>query len=141
MSQVTNYIYLGSKTEAQDVEWLAANNIKIVINVARDLSHLEYPPGIQVIKIAIDDEADPSIDIYLDRIADYIQNATVHYNKKVLVHCVAGISRSATFVAYYLMKYYMLTLPEALALIRQVRPRAKPNMYFMELLQTRAGQL
>lgn len=40
----------------------------------------------------------------------------------VLVHCQAGMSRSATITAAYLMKVLGLGVEEALEMIRKVRP-------------------
>jgi dual specificity phosphatase 12 len=46
----------------------------------------------------------------------------VKRNGGVLVHCQAGMSRSATIVAAYLMKTLKLSVDEALDMIRAVRP-------------------
>jgi dual specificity phosphatase 12 len=52
----------------------------------------------------------------------------------------AGISRSATVVAAYLIKYHMHTVQSAIELIRKARPAAKPNAGFMsQLLQYSAA--
>ena len=43
---------------------------------------------------------------------------------KVLVHCAAGMQRSCTIVAFYLIKYYHFSLNDAMAFLRQQRPVA-----------------
>lgn len=40
----------------------------------------------------------------------------------VLVHCVAGVQRSASIVAMYLMKYYGFNLEDSVKFIRSRRP-------------------
>lgn len=52
----------------------------------------------------------------------------------VLVHCLAGISRSPSMVIAYLMEYGKMTLGNALDSTRQARPCASPNNDFMAQL-------
>ncbi|KAI8809257.1 protein-tyrosine phosphatase-like protein [Cladochytrium replicatum] len=55
---------------------------------------------------------------------------------KVLVHCAAGVSRSATLVLAYLIssRYFALELPEALDLVKKQRPIVCPNSGFYQKL-------
>eukprot|EP01116_Phalansterium_solitarium_P017334 TRINITY_DN4243_c0_g1_i1.p1 TRINITY_DN4243_c0_g1~~TRINITY_DN4243_c0_g1_i1.p1 ORF type:complete len:307 (+),score=40.86 TRINITY_DN4243_c0_g1_i1:243-1163(+) len=52
----------------------------------------------------------------------------------VLVHCAAGISRSATIVTAYLMHAESLTVETALAAVKAARPCVCPNAGFMKQL-------
>lgn len=52
----------------------------------------------------------------------------------VLVHCHAGVSRSATIVVAYLIKFKGWTAFEALSYVRSRRERAKPNASFWNQL-------
>lgn len=49
----------------------------------------------------------------------------------VLVHCQAGMSRSASVVIGYLMWKNKLPLRDAIALTRKGRPRVLPNAGFL----------
>ena len=53
---------------------------------------------------------------------------------RVLVHCVAGMSRSATVVAAYLMASEQLDTDKALAALRAAYPQACPNDGFYRQL-------
>ncbi|KAK0046021.1 dual specificity protein phosphatase 12 [Biomphalaria pfeifferi] len=53
----------------------------------------------------------------------------------VLVHCQAGISRSSTVVAAYLMQKHLVTKDKALEIIAAVRHFIRPNDGFQEQLQ------
>ncbi len=55
--------------------------------------------------------------------------------RNVLVHCHAGVSRSATIIVAYLIKKEPTNLTKALASLRSKRPRAKPNEAFMQQLR------
>ena len=55
---------------------------------------------------------------------------------KVLLHCVAGISRSATICIAYLMKHGGFNLLEAYNYTKMKRPIIKPNCgFFRQLIQ------
>uniref|UniRef100_A0A3B3QP52 protein-tyrosine-phosphatase n=1 Tax=Paramormyrops kingsleyae TaxID=1676925 RepID=A0A3B3QP52_9TELE len=49
----------------------------------------------------------------------------------VLVHCQAGVSRSATIVIAYLMKHTRMTMMDAYKYVRGRRPVVSPNLNFM----------
>ncbi len=60
--------------------------------------------------------------------------------KRVLVHCVAGVSRSVTAVVWYLMRYEGMSWDEALQLIRAARPQANPNIRFEIPMRMAGGE-
>jgi hypothetical protein len=59
---------------------------------------------------------------------------------RVLVHCHAGISRSATAVVWYLVKYRGLSWDDAHALVRRGRQKARPNIRFEIPLRMSMGE-
>lgn len=52
----------------------------------------------------------------------------------VLVHCKAGISRSATIMLAYLMKNKGMTLQEAFVYTKERRGEIQPNRNFIQTL-------
>lgn len=64
----------------------------------------------------------------------FINDAITNY-QKILVHCMAGVSRSISLVSYYLMKKYFLNFDEAINIIKSKRRIANPNDSFKLQLQ------
>jgi len=130
MTLIRPNLYLGSAQNC-GFDWLSTNNINIVINVARELADIQYPNNIKVFKYPIDDIVNQKLP-QLDEIADLIHT---HRNSgNILIHCHMGISRSASFVIYYLMKYYNKTFSDAYDEVLALRPIIKPNIGFMTIL-------
>ncbi|XP_023937070.1 dual specificity protein phosphatase 14 [Bicyclus anynana] len=70
---------------------------------------------------------------YMERVADLI-NEVVSRNETVLVHCVAGVSRSVTLCLAYLVKWQKMTLRDAYHHLKQRRPQIRPNTGFFKQL-------
>lgn len=62
-------------------------------------------------------------------------------NSAVLVHCLAGVSRSVTITLAYLMYARSLCLNDAFTMVRVRKPDISPNFHFMEQLHSFERQL
>ena len=71
---------------------------------------------------------------YFPRSTEFIL-AALSNSGHVLVHCLAGASRSPTIVAAFLMEVYRLTPSQAIAKIRESRPLIRPIVSFFDQLQ------
>ena len=71
--------------------------------------------------------------VHFDRCLKFIAKCLLD-GGRVLVHCFAGKSRSATICAAYVMATEGWTLDEALKAIGDARPAAAPNHGFMTQL-------
>lgn len=57
-------------------------------------------------------------------------------DKGVLVHCLAGVSRSVTITVAYLMHKCSLSLNDAFNLVRSRKSNIAPNFHFMQQLHS-----
>lgn len=73
-------------------------------------------------------------DFFFLTIYDFICLQVALSGGKTLVHCVAGISRSASVCIAYLMKYHGLSLLEAYNDVKLKRPLIRPNCAFFKQL-------
>ncbi|KAF9594147.1 hypothetical protein IFM89_028401 [Coptis chinensis] len=70
---------------------------------------------------------------YLDVCLDFIDNSRKEGG--VLVHCFAGVSRSASIITAYLMRSEQLPLEDALESLRKSRETVCPNDGFLDQLK------
>ena len=70
-----------------------------------------------------------SIDQYFGRTLPFIDDALAS-GGKILVNCWAGVSRSSSTIAAYLIQNKHVTRDEALEQIRVNRPQARPNRLY-----------
>ena len=104
--------------------------IACVLTVGRNLDAL-VPKHVFHSTFNIDDL--PGCRIPLREVAQQI--ATCCEKGPTLVHCYAGISRSATAVLAFLMCHRQMPLPQAVALVKQERPCIRPNRGFWTQLK------
>ena len=72
---------------------------------------------------------------YLIEIAYHFINLMNSNQRSVLVHCMAGVSRSVSLLTYYYMKKYHLSYDEAIKYIKGMRSIANPNDCFAKQLK------
>ena len=70
------------------------------------------------IRLDIKDEPKYQIKNKFEEVNEFIYRSLVEKEKKVLVHCMSGISRSVTLVCAYLMSEKRLTMSKAMSLIK-----------------------
>ncbi|ROT84218.1 Dual specificity protein phosphatase 14 [Penaeus vannamei] len=79
--------------------------------------------------------ASPNLSSYMSDIADKIEEER-RRGGRVLVHCVAGVSRSPALVLAYLVKHCDMSLREAFLHARKARPNIRPNAgFFAQLIE------
>ena len=147
-AHVFNGLYISDIFGAQNVGWIQNTRFTGIIDLSNSPTAVKFAKQIQVMKIAVDDNAHANIHIYFKKCFEFISNhlegGDEHYNKtndtkrktpgKVLVFCRAGISRSATIVIYYLMKAFSLNVDDAIAFLKKRRPQIQPNNGFIKQL-------
>jgi protein-tyrosine phosphatase len=147
INQINDYIYLGNQTAAGYSPSFEGDEAKIVSaeNAKRNLQNL----GIKSILCCADDikvlENDfqhlclPLKDMPGFQIKDYFEQAynfiedEINKENKILLHCNAGATRSATITISYLMKKYGLKFNEAHVLVKKKRPCINVKIFIDDL--------
>lgn len=88
------------------------------------------------LRLVVDDDPDENLERYFQYTADWIERH-VQEGNNVLVHCAAGMSRSATILINYMLVYLpeFQSVQEALEYVREYRPIVHPNRGFMKQLE------
>jgi protein phosphatase slingshot len=132
-SKIYNWLYLGSFSNACDINELKINKINIILNCASECHNNKLPKDIQEMHLKIKDLENFKIIDYFEEANEFINNCKMK-GAVLLVHCKFGISRSASFIIAYLIKYNKLTLEEALKFVKEKRSIIKPNKGFIDQL-------
>jgi len=140
ISKILDGLYLSG---IYDVGYYNIYNLNIthIINVCKDdYDSDDFDPGYEsptapviLHKYPIEDDPRQDVSQLLDVIADQIHDL-LSKGDNVLVHCVAGVSRSATMIIAYLIKYRKMGYHAAFNFVKNNRPIIWPNDGFRNQL-------
>lgn len=134
---LTDLLYLGS----QDAVLLAnirAFDITDVLSIGIDTptSDVADASGLRCHFVPCLDVPETDLSEFVEASIAIIESARQRCGR-VLVHCNAGVSRSATVCIAYLMAIEAMTFPQAYDLVKSKRPCIQPNAGFMRQLKAR----
>jgi atypical dual specificity phosphatase len=112
---------------------MKAFNITLIVNATKEVPNLKALGEIQRMKLWVDDVPSEDLFPHFDIVADQI-HAVMQDGGNVLVHCVAGVSRSASVCLAYLTKYQCRSLRDAYHVMCSKRPMVRPNLGFWRQL-------
>ncbi|DBB11429.1 TPA: hypothetical protein ACH3X3_006841 [Trebouxia sp. C0006] len=119
-------LYIGGLAVLNSAAELGISHVLSVINDMPELSTRVWKLSMKHLLIDMPDMAEANLLPHFQQAVSFISSA-VGSNGKVLVHCQAGVSRSASVVLAYLMATERISMESALASVRHVYPYASPN--------------
>lgn len=131
-THVIDNIYLGSAYNAASYYDLKSQDIKLIVNVTKEISRY-YPDDFTYLNYDIYDNNEDSISKYLEEAYQKIIELQKDLDGNILIHCYMGSSRSASLVLYYLMKTAKnsnnipMSHEEALNFLKNKRPIINPT--------------
>ena len=136
MNHILNNIYLGPLWSSFPAS-VRRNGITHVLSIGvkppEQVNGVEYHffPNIE------DEDEALIYEIFCDtnKIIHRFFNIDDQPNKKLLIHCMAGVSRSATVLVAYLIRHQAMTFESALRLLRDKRFQVDPNPGFRKQLR------
>ena len=149
-SEVIPNLFLGSVEASENFEFIDNKDISVIVNCSKDISNkfslnllkpIEEAPNevqkwlydnsyyIKYYRIPVDDSG-KDIDLedfykYTLEILDLVK-ADYDSGKNILVHCLAGCQRSASFVCAFIMLYKKISLDKSIQYLLE----KKPNVFF-----------
>lgn len=125
ISRILENLYLGSAKASRSHNLLTSNGITHIVNVAGR----QHFPGQFIYKRVHFDDVEEFDE--LDKLRDIFQWLDEVMNSdrksKILVHCMGGISRSASVVIGYLVWTKKYQLDEAVGFVKNRRPHIRPR--------------
>lgn len=137
--EILPHLYLGSARDAARKEQLQQLGITALLNVTQFCPNL-YQEVFEYKCIPVRDTGCEDIGAYFQESIQFIDQVKAQ-NGKVLVHCQAGVSRSATICIAYLMSTRRLRMEEAYKYVKSRRRIVSPNFSFMGQLLTFENQI
>uniref|UniRef100_A0A8D0FN79 Dual specificity phosphatase 16 n=1 Tax=Strix occidentalis caurina TaxID=311401 RepID=A0A8D0FN79_STROC len=129
-TRILPHLYLGCQRDVLNKELMQQNDIGYVLNASNTCPKPDFIPESHFLRVPVNDSFCEKILPWLDKSVDFIEKAKAS-NGRVLVHCLAGISRSATIAIAYIMKRMDMSLDEAYRFVKEKRPTISPNFNFL----------
>ena len=133
-NEIIPNIWLGNLKSGVSFQELKKKNIKRIIMAILG-GQPKYPDDFNYLVVPIRDITSENIAIYLDEAHDFIDEG-IKNGESVLIHCVAGRSRSATIVISYLMKTLKMSYLEAYNSTKDKRSKVRVNEGFINVLKS-----
>ena len=136
---IDRFLWLGSKRDANNAAWLQSTGITHILNCADDSARGALTDVLKYCQLdAADDDEFQIIDASLTTAVGFIRSAVtcaaVREPARVLVHCHAGVNRSAAVVIGWLMQDGGLDVLSAVRKVWAARPIVLTNREFIRQL-------
>ena len=134
ISQITNNIYISGYLIGQNLSYLKNNNFTHVINCCvgsslsspdinnskeDSLAQLYERNNIKYLSIFLRDDPEADIIYNFLQIINFLESDRQIENKKILFHCIEGISRAPALISGYLMWKQNLRTQNAIFIVKE----------------------
>jgi len=133
-SVIEPYMLIGSKRDAADRKSLRDLGVTHVLNATPDCP-CHFEDELTYLRLPIKDCWNQNLPSHFPAAFKFIDSAKRSAGGRVMIHCTAGISRSAAISIAYLMSTKSLRLTDAYAYVKSKRAVISPNLDFMGELQ------
>lgn len=133
--RIMDDLYLGDYDCARN-EALYDMGVHYIVNASGGFdNHFErHQTGVFKYHVVnVHDSPESQIDRYFESTLKFVEQARME-NKKILIHCAAGISRSTTLTLVVLMTKHQMTLRDAFLHTKRIRTIVCPNSGFVQKL-------
>ncbi|CAL8070361.1 unnamed protein product [Orchesella dallaii] len=132
MNKVLPGLYVGNYRDSKDASQLERHRITHIIAIHDAARRIHTDK--EYLCIMASDSPYQNLSQYFPACNDFIHSARIQ-GGNVLIHCLAGMSRSVTIAVAYIMSATTLRWNDALKVVRGARAVSNPNSGFQKQLQ------
>jgi atypical dual specificity phosphatase len=110
----------GMPTTINEINWILNQGVKSIVTMTENALPESWVKDTKYLHVPTEDLSAPDIE-QIDGAVEFIHER-INNNEPVMVHCAAGIGRTGTILACYLIKYQKYSAKNAIEKVRKERP-------------------